>query len=199
MSKHQDSTMPSKYEICKYWEDKIFDLDFFIDWNEPSCWSCGEFWNGRYDCKGKNLSRNKILKNWEKAPLQRCHIIPRSLGGLNEPSNLFLMCKECHDIAPNTSFPDIFFQWARKQNFLERHAYRIQQSLTAFSIHEELYPKLDAISKTREFKDFAHKHSGLHRSQSGYSGVGRQLTDSTMIGLLFYYYENIYLASRMRS
>jgi HNH endonuclease len=195
MPKYEDPTMPTKSEIFEYWKERIFDLDFFIDWGEPSCWACGEFWNGRYDITNPKASYEKILEVWEKAPLQRCHIIPRSLGGSNETSNLFLMCKECHDLAPNTSIPEIFFQWARKQNFSERHVYQMQQCMKAFGISEELHIKFNEISQTKEFKDFLIKHAGLHRPQSGYSGSGKRLTASTWYGLLLHYYNNFYLES----
>lgn len=81
------------------------------------------------------------------------------------------MCKECHDLAPNTSIREIFFQWARKQDFAERFIYQMQQCMRTFGIPEELYSKLNEISQTEEFKDFFSKHAGLHRPQSGYSGL----------------------------
>lgn len=193
MPKYEDRTMPKKSEVFEYWKERIFDLGFFIDWGEPSCWACGEFWNGRYDITNSSASYKRILKVWEKVPLQRCHIIPRSLGGSNKPSNLFLMCKECHDLAPNTSIPEIFFQWVRKQNFAERYVYQMQQCMKAFDIPKELNFKLEEISQTEEFKDFLNKHAGLHRPQLGYSGLGRRLTTSTLYGLLFHYYNNLYL------
>ncbi|WP_088893941.1 HNH endonuclease signature motif containing protein [Leptolyngbya ohadii] len=192
MGKYQDPTMPTKGEIFEYWKERLFDLGFFIDWGEPTCWACGEFWNGRYDITNPNASHEKILKAWEKAPLQRCHIVPRSLGGSNESSNLFLMCKECHDLAPNTSIPEIFFQWACKQSFAERQFFQMQQSMKAFDISDELHPLLNDISQTKEFGDFLRSYASLHRSQSGYSGLGKRLTASTFYGLLCYYYKNHY-------
>jgi len=108
------------------------------------------------------------------------------------------MCKECRDLAPNTSIPEIFFQWARKQNFAERYVYQIQQCMKDFGIPEELYVTLNEISQTEEFKEFLSKHAGLHRSQSGYSDLGRRLTASTWYGLLFYYYNNLYLKASSR-
>lgn len=190
MPKYEDPTMPKKSEVFKYWKERIFDLGFLIDWGEPSCWACGEFWNGRYDITSSKASYEQILKVWEKVPLQRCHIIPRSLGGSNKPSNLFLMCKECHDLAPNTSIPETFFQWAGKQSFLERRIYQIQQCMKAVDIPEESYSKIEEVLQTQEFKDFLSKHAGLHRPQSGYSGLGRRLTISTFCELLFHYYNN---------
>ncbi|MGK7942775.1 MAG: HNH endonuclease [Crocosphaera sp.] len=192
MKNYQKSTLPTTSEILNYWKERIWDLEgFFIDLGEPTCWVCGEDWNCRYDIKNSNASYEKA---WEKAPLQRCHIIPRSLGGSNEPSNLFLMCKECHDLAPNTSHPEIFFQWARQQSVWERNGYQIKQALTSFDVSEndEIIYSLINLLKTQEFQDFLHLHAGLHRPQSGYSGLGKSLTFSTVLGLLVYYYKNLY-------
>lgn len=188
--------MLTKGEIFEYWKERLLDLGFFIDSGEPTCWACGEFWNGRYDIRNSNASYEKVLRAWERAPLQRCHIIPKSLGGSDEPLNLFLMCRECHDLAPNTSIPEIFFQWARKQNCRERQFFRLKQCMKAFDIPTELYSVLSDISKTKEFDDFLNQHARLHGPQSGYSGLGRRLTTSTLYGLLFHYYKNHYLEGK---
>ena len=62
------------------WEEREDESDLSVDWAEAEeiCWRCG--------CKRK---------------LQRCHIIPDSLGGKDEPSNLVLLCERCHIDAPN--------------------------------------------------------------------------------------------------
>lgn len=84
--------------IIDFWIDKSNVFKGFIDLNEPTCWACGQGWDGRYDIVGGDY-----LKAWAKCPLQICHIIPHSLGGTEEPSNLVLMCKECHDLAPKAN------------------------------------------------------------------------------------------------
>ena len=48
-----------------------------------------------------------------KSLLQRCHIVPESLGGKDEPSNFFLLCDRCHRMYPNTTDRDLFFIWHR--------------------------------------------------------------------------------------
>ena len=51
--------------------------------------------------------------------LEKCHIVPHSLGGGNEPSNYYLLCCACHTESPDTSIPSIFFKWLRnKKNYL---------------------------------------------------------------------------------
>lgn len=63
-----------------------------MDWSEAGsrCWRCG----------------------YEK-DLERCHIIPDSLGGKDEPSNLVLLCKRCHAEGPNVTDPEIMWDWIR--------------------------------------------------------------------------------------
>ncbi|WP_420646044.1 HNH endonuclease [Vibrio parahaemolyticus] len=86
-------------EVVEYWRDKPNSFGALIDINEPTCWSCGQPWEGRHD-----VLRGSYLRGWRKAPLQICHVIPKSLGGDEHPSNLVLMCKECHDLAPILHF-----------------------------------------------------------------------------------------------
>ena len=91
-------------EVVAYWVNKKNSFRKFIDLNEPTCWACGQGWEGRYDIITADFS-----KAWSKSPLQVCHVIPKSMGGNEKPSNLVLMCKECHDLAPNTTIPEIMY------------------------------------------------------------------------------------------
>lgn len=50
---------------------------------------------------------------------ERCHIVPHSLGGLDTPANLFLLCSACHVLSPDTLSPDWFFRWISEE--AERH------------------------------------------------------------------------------
>lgn len=43
--------------------------------------------------------------------LERCHVIPRSLGGSYDPSNLVLMCSGCHADNPDTADELSFWWW----------------------------------------------------------------------------------------
>lgn len=46
-------------------------------------------------------------------PLQRCHIDPESLGGVDEPHNLVLLCELCHKEAPNHANPEYMPIWIK--------------------------------------------------------------------------------------
>lgn len=77
-------------EVVQYWQAHMPDYMISVEWEDASdhCWRCGR-----------------------KQKLQRCHIIPDSQGGTDEPSNFVLLCKTCHAEGPNVSDPDIMWDW----------------------------------------------------------------------------------------
>jgi len=87
-------------EIVDYWTNRIDECCLSVDWSEADthCWRCG--------CE-KNL--------------ERCHIIPHSLGGIDSPKNLVLLCKRCHAECPNVKDEEIIWDWlkAYKSTFYE--------------------------------------------------------------------------------
>jgi hypothetical protein len=44
---------------------------------------------------------------------ERCHVIPHSLSGPDEPYNYRLLCSECHQEAPNVADPSAMDKWIR--------------------------------------------------------------------------------------
>lgn len=96
----QESIKTSIEEIVDYWCGRIDECTLSVDWSEAHerCWRCG--------CKRK---------------LERCHIIPHSLGGKDEPSNLVLLCRRCHAEGPNVASVDIMWDWlqAYKASFYD--------------------------------------------------------------------------------
>lgn len=79
-------------EIVDYWFSRIDESDFSVDAAEAHerCWRCG--------CKHN---------------LERCHIVPDSLGGRDEPANLVLLCARCHAENPNVTDPEIMWDWLK--------------------------------------------------------------------------------------
>ena len=79
-------------EAVEYWLSRIDECDLSVDWSEAEerCWRCG-------------CERN----------LERCHIVPDSLGGADEPSNIVLLCKRCHADGPNVSDKEIMWDWIK--------------------------------------------------------------------------------------
>ena len=86
----------TKEQIVDYWRKHADEGELSVDFTEADerCWRRG--------CK-----RN----------LQRCHIIPRALGGEDTPSNFVLLCSRCHRDNPNVADPEIMWDWL--------HAYKV--------------------------------------------------------------------------
>jgi hypothetical protein len=145
--------------IVKYWEeqdlndqtenikDRLWDeCNLNFDWSDAEicCWNCGE-----------------------KLRLQRCHIIPHSLGGVDKPSNYVLLCNECHREAPNVNSSDAMWDWIRSnklQGVEQLIGYRMAQALKLFQIRsgksytdtindfiKEKNISNDAVNKLTEF------------------------------------------------
>lgn len=130
------------FKIFEYWRDKaikkngnvistrdmslIEDAEVIEDWFYPCCWACGRpvVRESRMDklidktCFGQD-NEVDLKKLWSadetKKGFERCHIVPGTLGGKDEPNNLFLMCRECHHLSPDTKYPSVFFKWVYKQ------------------------------------------------------------------------------------
>lgn len=81
-------------QIVDYWDKNVCEEDLSVDFAEAHerCWRCG------CECK-----------------LHRCHIIPHSLGGVDNASNLVLLCNRCHREAPNVNDVEFFWEWLKAQ------------------------------------------------------------------------------------
>ncbi len=88
----RDAIKAKNHEIVDYWFSIVDECGLSVDAAEAHerCWRCG--------CKGT---------------LERAHIVPASLGGRDEPSNLVLLCRRCHLENPNVSDPEIMWDWIR--------------------------------------------------------------------------------------
>lgn len=81
-----------QWEIVDYWFSRVDECGLSVDASEAHerCWRCGY-----------------------KIKLERCHIIPHSLGGEDIASNLVLLCHRCHLENPNVTDPEIMWDWIR--------------------------------------------------------------------------------------
>ena len=115
--------MPAPFKIAKWWKNqegleeiqrigqaygplpagKLADIDLF----SPCCWACKGPRNAAFR---RNRGRWKSYRA-RNLPLQRCHIKPHALGGSSEPSNLLLMCSDCHKQNPDSNNTALFWRW----------------------------------------------------------------------------------------
>lgn len=107
------------------------------------------------------------------------------------PENLFLMCRECHDIAPNTIFPEIFFQWVRSQHWSAREQHKLSEAFRSFASEPIEREAVERTLLSIEFNTWVNGMFGLHRPQSNYASCSSRLTPSTIVGLASYYLKHI--------
>lgn len=188
--------MPTHSKIMDYWKDKCITHDFKIaiegeyaydksipvvkDYGEPTCWCCGEFISDIY--KEPNYEEdlnNHYRKVWNykkvKSNLNRCHIIPRALGGSDEPCNLFLMCPRCHEESPDFIDSTYFFAFV----YVKRREYLSGQSMY------ELKKYIEYI--VRVSKELNKDLSTLNKNKINYSKYnthGYTVATSTLVASL---------------
>ena len=148
--------------IVNFWKDKYISQDGVIktsldDLNsddikvvenimEPSCWGCGKpltKCDGMYN-EWKSLWDDKYIKS----ELNKCHIIPKALGGTTVPANLFLMCESCHRESPDTTNLSAFFRWvydSRKSHIFGEIHPIYMMSMINDELKRRNMPKIDVL------------------------------------------------------
>lgn len=99
-------TVPSKWEIAQHWvnsPDRSTFAPRMYDLGEPCCFACG-WYSERWDKVTPQAS-------WQRATLDRAHIVPASLGGADTASNLLLLCGPCHQESPDWPDPQEMARW----------------------------------------------------------------------------------------
>ena len=111
----QKRKMPSKGAIADYWmkwetDNKQIPPWGDWDWGEPACMACTRWLEGWDNPK-------TITGKWNSTKgLERCHVIPRYLGGTDDVSNLVLMCPKCHQSQPDDLDPEITYMYMRERS-----------------------------------------------------------------------------------
>lgn len=198
--------------IFNFWKDKqisrhgeVKQIDGVVnngfipvvdDWLEPKCWGCGKPVNIDFDC-------STTEKAWDsckvREKLQRCHILPGSCGGADEPCNLFLLCGQCHVASPDTTNKSAFFRWVFRERALKDNGWPILPDFMK-KIEEEISDRgglslhtmmedidgsglLDDQFNYANFYEWAKKNSTTHC---------HHLSESTMVVLWADYIECVY-------
>lgn len=129
---------PSKWVIAQYWAASTeLDREVFAPYlsiDDPCCFACGWFSE-----RWKNGCSTK--KAWERARLERAHVIPAGLGGSNKPDNIILLCTPCHEESPDWFDPWEMAIWISKRP--ERPS----------SEMEQLNDWIDALHEVPQFKE----------------------------------------------
>ena len=173
--------MPTVGQILRHWVSALP----LLDWGEPECWACGDSWGGRFTADA-SATWKELAALWKRAPLQRCHIVPRSLGGSDEPENLFLLCLPCHDHAPNTPSRELFLRWVTAQRGRKRFARELRDACEDLGMKEEdCRNALPLLSDSELAMGWLSQHTGLHLNQE-LSG-GARLNPATIAAAFLLY------------
>lgn len=101
-SKYRSS---KRLAIVEYWAEAR--PDWLIDISEPMCFAC------RYYQPG--------WATWDTPRLENAHIIAKSIGGPDTPSNYLLLCKCCHVEAPMLDNREMMLEWVtRRDTYIQR-------------------------------------------------------------------------------
>lgn len=103
-------------EIVDYYKNNLVnEEDIGVDLNEihKRCWHCGDI-----------------------SKLCRCHIIPSSSQGQDSPDNFVLLCRRCHEIAPNCTDKQIMWDWLK---FDSSNVYNLYWGKIIFEDYNKIY------------------------------------------------------------
>lgn len=172
--------MPTKWAVAQYWAGEPRGQEVFaphLDIDEPCCFACG--WFSERWTDGRSARRA-----WERARLERAHIVPAGLGGSNEADNLILLCAPCHEESPDWFNPWEMAIWISKRQ--ERPSMELEQVnswLEAFGEVWDFWPTLGELADKKDGSELV--AATLRKAAGGAvvhgSGVG--LRKSTMAAI----------------
>lgn len=176
-------------QIVDYWRYHALPKNPHIcvveDIGEPRCFACGKLAIRKGE-KEDRLREELGIQMWDDAEvkrnLNRCHIIPKSLGGEDKPYNLFLLCPECHKESPDTYNPDIFFGWVeRKRSLYSNGEMTGEQFLKAVKeeVERKGYIWEDVVNNMPDKQDYFSKFLKGKITTHGFNLI----SDSTKIGI----------------
>lgn len=173
--------VPTVKRIAKYWhgkavlydgtvvteefasENDLFDksIPVIYDCGEPECFACRRRCF-KYSDKYEELLSDETDKFWDiwQSPitkgLERCHIVPHSLGGDDkDPSNYLLLCPQCHAESPDTIYPRAMFLWLYSKRSRDGSDGICADILSAFECLENNYGISRFESESLMDADFA--------------------------------------------
>lgn len=115
----------SRAAIAEYWLDTAEGIErlrrneALIDPGEPMCFACG--------VHATDPDEPPVWPGvWDRAfLLQRAHLVPRTLGGTDEVTNLVLLCPTCHHDAPDVADPAYMLGWIERREYCGRRNLRM--------------------------------------------------------------------------
>lgn len=94
--------MPSAKAIRDHWWQKLVEMGRFDTKEEvfegDYCFACGQEWPSK---------------------TERAHICPRYLGGSDDPSNLHMLCADCHQASESMVSYDEYWAWFEQRTLFD--------------------------------------------------------------------------------
>jgi hypothetical protein len=105
--------LPARSVIVKAWKDS--ELAIVPAWTDAErlCWRCGD-----------------PPEVCGRANLDRAHLVPHALGGTDDPTNIVLLCEECHHWGPNFINPKFMLSHVQQLVRLQRDGKNLRKQST---------------------------------------------------------------------
>lgn len=178
------SPIPKWIEILTYWieNDHLIPDFVYVDWEKPSCWGCNQTFHVNNNQKRGEKSLKSLAKLWEKSPLERAHITPRSLTG-EDVSRIVPLCKWCHIKSPDVDDPRFFWAWASVQNYEIARDKEVMSCLTVFGLNksQDLNDCMKLEVGDENMKAFLDDHGGQHFDRFFGAFVSRSTIAACMV------------------
>ncbi|MEV8425418.1 HNH endonuclease [Streptomyces niveus] len=171
-------SVPSKWKIAQHWNESPRREDFapHLLLDEPCCFACGWF--------SERWKRATAQASWQRANLERAHLIPSSLGGPDDASNLLLLCKPCHQESPDWMDPEQMARWIATRD--ERPSREVETFVAWVAAAEKAPDFRDAVASVIAQEDANDRVSKLLRDLLGRAGThfGVGFSQGTRVAVL---------------
>jgi hypothetical protein len=170
---------PTKWAIAQHWA-KVADGEVFaphLDLESPCCFACG--WYSEYWVKATPKA------SWERARLERAHIVAAGLGGSEHASNLILLCAPCHEESPDWFDPWEMAVWISRRP--DRPSKEMEQLGLWLEAIEDVRDFPEVLAKVASAADGVELFADAMRSASQGAvvhGAGVGLRKATMAAVL---------------
>lgn len=180
-------SVPTKWQLAQHWIDSASRERFaprLEALDAPCCFACG--WHA------ERWTKTTPKASWERATLERAHIVPSSLGGSDDAANVILLCTPCHRDSPDWPNPSEMARWIAERP--ERGSKEIEDFADWFIALKQapefstLLAKLEAdpdvpddvaIRQIKELLWESTKTAGLHASALSTGTKAAILRDTT--------------------
>lgn len=176
-------TVPTKWQLAVHWSVSIERGKFapmLQDLAEPRCFACGWY--------SERWLKPTARSGWEKATLERAHIVPSSLGGRNDASNVILLCKPCHEESPDWHDANEMASWIAGRD--ERGSKELEE-FSRWCAAAQHVPEFEALCAEYAANPDVPYDAALRRvrdatrdSARNATTHGTKISDSTMIAIL---------------